>query len=123
MDDKSGPGGPLEEKSLDGEPGEIIDLVDVVFDDDDGGEFPEEPEPLREAPRDLDAPPGDPEAQTGEDVALSEKQVEQALERVIRNIFQEKIEGMLVQAVEKTVEKEIERISALLKSVVSEQEK
>jgi hypothetical protein len=53
-----------------------------------------------------------------EDVLESEKvsdaQMEAALERVIKNMFYEKIDGILVEVIEKTVTREIERLKNIL---------
>ena len=53
-----------------------------------------------------------------EDVLESEKvsdaQMEAALERVIKNMFYEKIDGILVEVIEKTVTREIERLKSIL---------
>jgi hypothetical protein len=53
-----------------------------------------------------------------EDVLESEKvsdaQVEAALERVIKKMFYEKIDGILVEVIEKTVTREIERLKSIL---------
>jgi hypothetical protein len=45
---------------------------------------------------------------------VSDAQVEAALERVIRNMFYEKIDGILVEVIEKTVTREIERLKNIL---------
>lgn len=47
-------------------------------------------------------------------VSLSSEQVEEALERVIKNMFSEKIDRMLSEIIEKEVTKEIERIKSIL---------
>ena len=44
----------------------------------------------------------------------STDQLEAALERVVRDTFSEKIEGILVDVIEKVVKEEIERLNALL---------
>jgi hypothetical protein len=53
-----------------------------------------------------------------EDVLESEKvsdaQMEAALERVIKKMFYEKIDGILVEVIEKTVTREIERLKSIL---------
>lgn len=60
----------------------------------------------------------DSEEDISEDVLESEKvsdaQMEAALERVIKNMFYEKIDGILVEVIEKTVMREIERLKSLL---------
>ena len=45
---------------------------------------------------------------------VSDARVEAALERVIRNMFYEKIDGILVEVIEKTVTREIERLKNIL---------
>jgi hypothetical protein len=45
---------------------------------------------------------------------VSDEQIEAALERVIKNMFYEKIDGILVEVIEKTVTREIERLKSLL---------
>ncbi len=66
------------------------------------------------------------EVETGEDIPevslkgdrVSDEQVEAALERVVKKMFYEKIDGILVEVIEKTVKTEIER----LKSIMLEEE-
>jgi hypothetical protein len=66
------------------------------------------------------------EVKTGEDIPevslkgdrVSDEQVEAALERVVKKMFYEKIDGILVEVIEKTVKTEIER----LKSIMLEEE-
>ena len=45
---------------------------------------------------------------------VSDQQIEAALERVIKKMFYEKIDGILVEVIEKTVKKEIERLKNIL---------
>jgi len=45
---------------------------------------------------------------------VSDEQVEAALERVIKKLFYEKIDRLLVETIEKTVAKEIERLKRAL---------
>ena len=45
---------------------------------------------------------------------ISNEQMEAALERVIKNMFYEKIDRILVEVIEKTVTKEIERLKGIL---------
>jgi hypothetical protein len=47
-------------------------------------------------------------------VSVSLEQIEAAVERVVSRLFSDKIEGLLVSAVEKTVKKEIEKLKALV---------
>ena len=49
-----------------------------------------------------------------EPVALTEAQVEAALERVIEKTYGEKIEQLMIQTIEKTVKREIEKIKNAL---------
>ena len=42
------------------------------------------------------------------------EQIEAALERVVKNVFYEKIDRILVEVIEKTVAKEIDRIKSVL---------
>ncbi|OEU66919.1 MAG: hypothetical protein BBJ57_09535 [Desulfobacterales bacterium PC51MH44] len=49
-----------------------------------------------------------------EAVDVSDEQVETALERVIKKMFYEKIDGILVEVIEKTVTSEIERLKNIL---------
>jgi hypothetical protein len=45
---------------------------------------------------------------------VSDAQIEAALERVIKEMFYEKIDGILVEVIEKTVTREIERLKSIL---------
>jgi hypothetical protein len=45
---------------------------------------------------------------------VSNEQIEAALERVIKNVFYEKIDRILVEVIERTVAKEIEKIKGIL---------
>jgi hypothetical protein len=45
---------------------------------------------------------------------VSSEQIEAALERVVKNVFYEKIDRILVEVIERTVTKEIERIKGIL---------
>lgn len=49
-----------------------------------------------------------------EPVPLSPEQVDEALERVIKKMYADKIDTILTEAIEKTVTKEIEKLKALL---------
>ena len=51
---------------------------------------------------------------TPEPVPLSPEQVDEALERVIKKMYADKIDTILTEAIEKTVTKEIEKLKALL---------
>ena len=59
------------------------------------------------------APPEAPSA-TVETVALTEQQLSDCLERVIEKIYGEKIESLMIQAIEKTVKEEIAKIKKAL---------
>ena len=48
------------------------------------------------------------------DIPLSPEQVDEALERVIKKMYADKIDSMLTEVIEKTVTKEIEKLKALL---------
>lgn len=60
----------------------------------------------------------DSKEDVSEDLLKSEKvsdaQMEAALERVIKKMFYEKIDGILVEVIEKTVTREIERLKSIL---------
>lgn len=60
----------------------------------------------------------DSKEDVSEDLLESEKvsdaQIEAALERVIKKMFYEKIDGILVEVIEKTVTREIERLKSIL---------
>lgn len=45
---------------------------------------------------------------------ITDEKIEAALERVIKKVFYEKIDGLLAEAIEKTVTKEIERLKKVL---------
>lgn len=49
-----------------------------------------------------------------EGVAISGEQLDAALERVIRKMFYDKIDRVLVEVIEKTVTKEIDRLKSIL---------
>jgi hypothetical protein len=51
---------------------------------------------------------------TPETIRLSPEQVDEALERVIKKMYADKIDSILTEVIEKTVTKEIERLKALL---------
>jgi len=54
---------------------------------------------------------------------VSDTQIEAALERVIKNMFYEKIDGILIEVIEKTVTREIERLKSILLQDASGNEK
>ena len=51
---------------------------------------------------------------TPESITLSSEQVDEALERVIKNMYADRIDSILTEVIEKTVTKEIEKLKALL---------
>ena len=53
---------------------------------------------------------------------VTDEQVEAALERVIKSMFYEKIDRILVEVIEKTVTKEIERLKGILLEDKSDKE-
>ena len=71
------------------------------------------------------------ELETGEDILegsleagrVSDEQIAAALERVIKKMFYEKIDGILVEVIEKTVKREIERLKNILLEEESGSEK
>ena len=72
---------------------EVIDLVEVLEDDDtDGGT-------------------------TADDTRISPAQLEKALEKTVEKIYGDRIENLLIEAVQKKVSAEIEKIKNTLKSV------
>ena len=63
------------------------------------------------------------EETAAEGIDISGEQLDAALERVIKNMFYDKIDNLLVEVIEKTVSKEIERLKRLLTEEVSGDEK
>ena len=63
------------------------------------------------------------EETAAEGIDISSEQLDAALERVIKNMFYDKIDNLLVEVIEKTVSKEIERLKRLLTEEVSGDEK
>ena len=63
------------------------------------------------------------EETAAEGIDISGEQLDAALERVIKNMFYDKIDSILVEVIEKTVSKEIERLKRLLTEEVSGDEK
>lgn len=71
------------------------------------------------------------ELETGDDIPegsleagrVSDEQIAAALERVIKKMFYEKIDGILVEVIEKTVKREIERLKNILLEEESGNEK
>jgi hypothetical protein len=54
-----------------------------------------------------------------EGIDVSSEQLDAALDRVIKNMFHDKIDSLLVEVIEKTVSKEIERLKKILTEEVS----
>ncbi len=55
-----------------------------------------------------------------DDLQLSQDQLEEALERVIEKVYKEKIEALMISAIEKTVAKEIQKIKDTLSDDVDD---
>lgn len=98
------------------------DFDDVTDDDDDftgslGMEIgDEEEEESQEAEVETAASetPAPITTETGEQISLSPEQIDAAMERVITNLYKDKIESIIVSAIEKAVTKEIDKIKATL---------
>jgi len=99
-----------------GQAEEILDLTDILM---------EIPEAKSEEPVDpaayaqkADEPPMEAASEfpieTSLESAITPEVLENALERVVMRMFSEKIEPLLVEAVERGVQKEMERLRALL---------
>ena len=73
----------------------------------------DQPENAPNVPEPVAAPPLVP-VSPSEPVPLTEAQVTAALERTIEKIYGEKIEQLMIQAVEKTVKREIAKIKSAL---------
>ena len=75
-----------------------------------------EPEPVAQpaAPVPPFSPETMPESPAAEPIRPTDQQVDAALERVIEKIYSEKIEQMMIQTIEKTVRREIEKIKTAL---------
>jgi len=71
---------------------------------------------LDEIPELLGSSPSDPDRDSGSvpESVVSPQQIEEALERVVERVFSEKIEGLLVAIIERTVKTEMEKLKALL---------
>ena len=54
---------------------------------------------------------------------ITDEKIEAALERVIKKVFYEKIDGLLAEAIEKTVTREIEKLKKALLEDTPEGEK
>ena len=65
----------------------------------------------------------EPATVPAEGIDISGEQLDAALERVVKNMFYDKIDSLLVEVIEKTVSKEIERLKKILTEEVSGDEK
>ncbi|MBW1753618.1 MAG: hypothetical protein JRJ46_11090 [Deltaproteobacteria bacterium] len=81
--------------------------IDTVDDED---EYRAEPEETAMEPADT---------VSAEGIDISGEQLDAALERVIKNMFYDKIDGLLGEVIEKTVFKEIELLKKILTEEVS----
>lgn len=93
------------DEELDLEPEEIDDFVEDL-----GLDLEEDPELTGLSPVKAD---NDFEKAI-EAITVSPEQIEDAVERVVTKVFTDKIQGLLVSAVEKTVKNEIEKLKALI---------
>ena len=98
-----------------------VDHAENDFVDSLGMEIGTEDEEDEAEPEETAAEPADTVPAEGIDV--SGEQLDAALERVIKNMFYDKIDGVLVEVIEKTVSKEIERLKKILTEEVSGDEK
>jgi hypothetical protein len=75
-----------------------------------------EPEPVAQPAASVPpfSPETMPESPAAEPIRPTDQQVDAALERVIEKIYSEKIEQMMIQTIEKTVRREIEKIKTAL---------
>jgi hypothetical protein len=55
-----------------------------------------------------------------ESLSIPQDQLEQALERVIKKLYADKIETILVEVIEKTVKAEIERVKTLIRDATGD---
>jgi hypothetical protein len=103
------------------------DDLDVDHEEDDfvdslGMEIGTEDEEDEAEPEETTAEPTDT-VTTAEGIDISGEQLDAALERVIKNMFYDKIDSILAEVIEKTVSKEIERLKKILTEEVSGDEK
>ncbi|MCP4717705.1 MAG: hypothetical protein GY868_21485 [Deltaproteobacteria bacterium] len=95
------------------------DFEDVADDEDDfadslGMEIGDEEEGLDEE-ADFSEPDAlEEDAGIQEPIAIPQEQMDEALERVIKNLYSDKIEGIIISAIEKAVTREIDKIKAAL---------
>jgi len=98
-----------------------IDHVEDDFVDSLGMEIGTEDDEDEAEPEETAAEPVD--TVPAEGIDISSEQMDAALERVIKNMFYDKIDSLLVEVIEKTVSKEIERLKKILAEEVSGDEK
>ena len=100
---------------LDHEEDDFVDSLGMeIGTEDDEDEYGAEPEETAAEPADT---------VPAEGIDISDKQLDASLERVIKNMFYDKIDSLLVEVIEKTVSKEIERLKKILTEEVSGDEK
>jgi len=97
------------------------DYDEVVDDEDDfteslGMEIDDEEEGVPEVEDDFSGPEvsATEDVDIPEQISLSPAQIDEAVERVITNMYSDKIEGIIVSAIEKAVTREIDKIKAAL---------
>lgn len=100
--------------------------MDVDHEEDDfvdslGMEIGTEEDEDEAKPEETAAEPAD--AIPVEGIDISDEQLDAALERVIKNMFYDKIDRVLVEVIEKTVSKEIERLKKILTEELSGDER
>ena len=103
------------------------DDLDVDHEEDDfvdslGMEIGTEYDEDKEEAEETAAEPADT-SPPAEGIDISSEQLDAALERVIKNMFYDKIDSILAKVIEKTVSKEIERLKKILTEEVSGDEK
>ena len=96
---------------VDHEEDDFVDSLGMeIGTEDDEDEYGAEPEETADEPADT---------VPAEGIDISNEQLDAALERVIKNMFYDKIDSLLVEVIEKTVSKEIERLKKILIEEVS----
>ncbi len=101
---------------------ELEDDFDDMDDDEDdfagslGMEIGDEEEESMVAEAEVSEPDASPTEDAGiqEPVSLSPEQIDEALERVITKMYSDKIEGIIISAIEKAVTREIDKIKTAL---------
>lgn len=103
------------DEAIENEPAIQDDLADAEGISLDAAEnLSEEPEKIEQPLQDITR------AQAAASVDISTDQIEAALERIIERKLSEKIDDLLIQAIENAVTKEIDRIKRLLMDEISE---